>query len=380
MSTLETKLVSHQLVTLADLIDRIGTDPALSRRIRLKWRSAIRGLARGARKPPDLLPANGTKLAKAMKAAGASHHHADVSRVSWRQYWSDWRSAGRRYGLVTGKARNTAPRSEAWNNLLIQLSRTARIRLTRFASEMSHRGVEPDAVVPEHFEIFRQALEAAGVRDPASAFTTMSNAWREARAAGIGWPDIPSPIAEKRPPFWQEWTAFPTSLEADIDAFYAERTAAKTFDVTKLFDKPTGRKIRPATAILYKNYLRALASAAVAAGVSPEQLKMLKDLLDMAVVAPAMNYLVQRRVDVQRQTGTIDPDDKLVRGASHHNIAHHVLTVLRQHFQVPDAELVGLIGCIERLATRRKGMAPTTLKQLDVLLQPKVFSVVIPVA
>jgi integrase len=373
MSTLETKHASLRLSTLADLIDRIGTDPALPRRTRLKWCSAIRGLARGARKPPGLLPANGAKLAKAMNAAGANRHHAEVSKESWRQYWSDWRSAGRHYGLVIGKARNTAPRSEAWNALLVQLGRTARISLTRFASEMSQRGVEPYAVGSEHFEIFRQALEAAVVAEPASAFTAMANAWRTAQCANIGWPDVPAPTPEKRPPFWRTWAEFPESLEADIDAFYAHRTMAKVFDVAKLFCKPTGDTIRPATAVSYKSYLRALASGAAAAGVSLQQLKTLKDLLDLEVVEAAMNYLVKRRIGVQRQAGRTDTDDKLVRGSYHYNIAHHVLTVLRQHFNVPEGELAELVGCVEQLAPKHRGMAPTTRAQLDVLLQPEIF-------
>ena len=373
MSTISEKRGASQLNTAEDLIARISGDPALPTATRQKWSAGIRGLARGARTSPAQLPADAARFTKAMSARNASCHHAEVSRETWQQYWYGWRSAARHCGLVTGQARNTAPRSDGWNACLSQLGNGHRQNLTRFAAEMTLRGIEPAAVRPEHFEIFRQALVRAAVRDPQRAFKAFSDGWRHARTVGSGLPDITAPIPHKKVPYWRAWPDFPASLEADIDAYYAGRITPKAFDVAALFRKPVGKVIRPATRIAYKNYLQALAGAAVAAGTPPAQLTSLAALLNLNVLEAAFGYLVERRIGLQRDDGATDDDSVLTRGGYHYNIAHHALTILRKHFKVPEADLMGLIGCVEQLNPKNKGMAPTTRSQLDVLCQPAVF-------
>lgn len=368
------KPAARQLHTLQHLIDRIGADPTLSNHARQNWSAAMRGLARGARKSPALLPANATKFNKAITADGVSHLNAEVSPATWRQYWHGWRSAARHCGLLIGQARNTTPRSEKWNACLAGVSEGDRKNLTRFAGEMSRHGIEPAEVRLEHFQLFRNALDKAAVCDPERSFKAFSDGWRNARAAGAGLPDIDAPIAHKKIPFWRDWSEFPASLEADIEAYYAGRMAPKAFDIADLLSKPTGKMVRPATVVCYKNYLQSLAGAAVAAGIPPEQLTSLEALLDLATLKKAFEYLVSRRLGLRRRDGATEPDKDLMRGGYHYNIAHHALTILRRHFRVPGKELDDLIGCVEQLAPKNKGMAPTTRAQLDVLCQRAVVN------
>jgi hypothetical protein len=373
MAQLDAKAAAAKLHTIADLLHTISTDPSLARARRLKWGAAIRGLVRGARTQAAQLPADGIKFAKVMKTAKASRHYAEVSQTTWRQYWSDWRTAARHYGLLQGQARNTAPRSPAWEARLQRVPSAYQRDLVRFAGEMSRRGVEPDEVRPEHFDVFRQALDDAAVRNPARSFKSMAVAWHHAQAAQIGWPETPAPMPAPRRSFWQPWSAFPPSLEADVDAHFAARTAPKVFNIKTLFQKPTGKVIRAETAAGQKRNLRALASAAVAAGVSRERLVSLQSLLEREILEPSIEYLVERRLARLRDHGASRSDDKLVRGHYLYNIAHQAMT-LKRHFGCPESELADLKGCIEVLAPKHQGMAQSTSDQVDVLRQPKVFS------
>ena len=111
MATISEKRDAGRLNTAADIIARISNDPTLPTATRQKWCAGIRGLVRGARTSSAQLPADAAKFAKAMSTRNASHHHAKVSPSDVAAYWHGWRSAARHCGLVTGYARNTAPRS-----------------------------------------------------------------------------------------------------------------------------------------------------------------------------------------------------------------------------------------------------------------------------
>ena len=119
MSTQDHKAAAHKMLNLAVLMDRIDGDQGLDPGSKSKWKTALRGLARGAQRSPALMPADPVKFGHAMQRAGASRHHAKVSQVTWGQYQTTYRAACAHFGLMVRPARQCAPRSQAWEELLL---------------------------------------------------------------------------------------------------------------------------------------------------------------------------------------------------------------------------------------------------------------------
>jgi hypothetical protein len=152
------------------------------------------------------------------------------------------------------------------------------------------------------------------IRTGEHAFRWTCYYWEKARAEVPGWPDTAAPIIPRRKLVWLPWSAFPPSLERDIDAYYACRVQAREFDIDTLFDGTPRKRIRANTARNYKEYLQGVASAAVAAGVSAEDIHHLADLLGPAVLERAITQLVKRRAQLAGRSGANAPSMELPAG------------------------------------------------------------------
>jgi hypothetical protein len=245
---------------------------------------------------------------------------------------------------------------------------------------MTQDGVEPHGVTEEHFVRYRRYLLEAVVRDPERAYDGVCWAWGRVQS---NFPELPCgspPRAYRRTTFWRAWSDFPANLESEIDALHASWSKPVTVSVETLFHRPVvnakGRyqkPIKPATMLGYKNFLQALASAAVEAGFPPERLVSLESLVSPKVHQPAIKWLIDRRLHDLRQRGADGPDERLMRGKYVHGIAHHVRTILSRRYGFTDKELESLDSAIAALAPADNRMSQKTRERLSVWREPHVF-------
>ena len=231
--------------------------------------------------------------------ASANTHGRSISRVTaqrpassaWQNCRRVWMSSGHLLGAT----------------LLSKLPASHAKYLGRFAGVMTLKGVEPSEVNTDHFELYREYIAKAAIRTGEHAFRWTCHYWEKARAEVPGWPDTHAPAIPRRKLVWLPWSAFPPSLERDIDAYYAGRVQHREFDLDALFDGTPTKRIRPNTARNYKEYLQGVASAAVGAGVPANDIRCLADLLGPAVLERAITHLVKGRVQIATRTGASSP-------------------------------------------------------------------------
>jgi integrase len=361
-------------MTLADMINLIVNDPAIECD-RHRWRTAIEGLARGIGKPPATLPADPRRLMPLLSKASGARHRAGVGKGTWTTYKAQYRAATRHVGLAKGPARIDTPRSPAWRDLLAARTRGERNYLSRFAGVMTQQNVEPTEVTEAHFEAYHDYVRTAAVRDPEQAYHGACTAWRRVLDDNPAFPRCSPARSYRRPSYWRPWSEFPPELEATIDAYYEGQTRARSVDLKSLF-KPSpsgsGRGIRRTTTRSYKNYLRALASAAVATGIPAESLTSLDSLLLPEVYEPAAEYLLNRRGEDQKHRGTTTSDDVSIENKYVYNILHHVRTVLKRHFGCSDERISGINAALRTLAPDNR-MSSHTRQRIAVLREPRLF-------
>ena len=380
MSAQAKRLAEAKNITLASLINLIAIDPGLPEEKKRRWTSAIRGIARALDRAPGTLPANPTELTKRLSKVRGIHHRAQVAKSTWKSYLTEYRASTRHVGLANGPARIDIPRSEAWRELLASRPRSDRNFLSRFAGLMTQRGIEPDRVTEASFAAYRQYLQEAAVQDPERAYDGTCWAWGRVQTALPGLPRFSPSRAYRRTAFWRPWSDFPPTLEGDIDAMYRSWSKPVAFSVETLFSRPLisrkGRRqkpIKPATVHGYKNFLQALASAAVEAGVPTEHLTSLEILVSPAIHQPALEWLIKRRLHDTRQRGVEGTDDRLMRGKYVYGIAHHVRTILSRQFHWSDEQLERLDNAISALAPADNRMSQRTRERLAILREPHVF-------
>ena len=380
MSSHEKRRGAHTNMTLADLIGLIANDPTLEDN-RRRWCTAMEGIARGLGKPPSILPADPKKLIALLSKEQGARRRADVAKSTWTTYTAQYRAATRHVGLAPGPARVDTPRSPAWRELLATRTRSECNYLSRFAGMMTEQGVEPTQVTSAHFETYRDYVHAAAVREPEKAYDGACWAWSRVCNDNPEFLECSPPRAYRRRSYWLEWSAFPPELEAEIDAYYADQSSPQSLDMKSLF-KPApggsrrggkgGKGIQRSTIRNYKNYLQALASAAVEAGIRAESVNSLERLVSPSVHEPAIAYLLQRSVHDQQQRGAVVSDDAALANKYVYNILHHVKTIMIRRFGWRKDQLACIEGALLSLSPDNR-MSPRTRQRIGVLREPRVF-------
>ena len=234
---------------------------------------------------------------------------------------------------------------------------------------MTEQRVEPSQVTSAHFETYRDYVHAAAVREPEKAYDGACGAWSRVLNDNPEFLECSPPRAYRRRSYWLEWSAFPPELEAEIDAYYADQSRPQSLDMKSLF-KPApggsrrrGKGIKSSTIRNYKNYLQALASAAVEAGIPAESVHSLEKLVSPSVHEPAVTYLLQRSVHDQQQRGSVVSDDATLANKYVYSILHHVKTIMIRGFGWREDQLTCIEGALRSLSPDNR-MSPRTRQRI----------------
>ncbi|MBX6745216.1 MAG: site-specific integrase [Acetobacteraceae bacterium] len=214
------------------------------------------------------------------------------SEGSFASFRSNLNRALRLAGVQVMPGKSHAPLTYQWG-ILRERAEVAGLwpALSRFAHWCSERGVAPEDVGTDHLRAFGELMRTTCLRSRADkAVPQVAKAWRKAQAEVSGWPQQVLPVPEPRradssPP----WSAYPPSLEADARNFVSGGTQAGDW-----LEGDGAPQRRAATQVNYLGALRRAAGELVAAGIPPEQLCSLADLVQPDRVRMVLQRTAER--------------------------------------------------------------------------------------
>lgn len=272
-------------LTLADVLAAVQTAD-LPHRQRQELASALRTVGRALDRPLERIQADPRHLAPRLKVIAP--RAIGMSPRSWNNIRHRTRKA---LSLVRpmSPGRHTNPLTPSWDALWRPLeSRRLKISLSRFVRRCSSAGIEPEAVSETTFTEFRDHLDDALLRHPDAVFAELVRGWRAAQKTVEGWPMVNITIPDRRDHWTLPWSAFPTSLRQDADA-WLDRLAGRD-----LLEEAPFRPVRPGTLERREWQLRAFATALVLRGRDPATITCLKDLVEIEAYREGLRFFLER--------------------------------------------------------------------------------------
>jgi integrase len=198
-----------------------------------------------------------------------------------------------------------------------------KIALRPFARFCSERGIEPDAVTQETFDLYESELtERSGRLRPREAHLKGIRAWNNAARIHSGWPPLRARFVSRRQDYSLPWDAFPASFRDEVTEMVAASIRPD------LFDPNSPKPIKKATAQRRAQYLHALASSLVHTGYDPMRINSIAVLTEPTNVKAALKW-IHARIGERKTTHL-------------RNFANAVCVVAQHWVGVPDDVLVEL--------------------------------------
>src|SRR5262249_52744443 len=141
-------------------------------------------------------------------------------------------------------------------------------------------------------ELFGRALLGSTLsKNPEETWHRTVRAWNKAQQAIAGWPAITVTIPRRRQPYTFPWSAFPSSLKADVDR-YLDRLGGRD-----LLESLPFRPVRPDTLAYRERQLRSFASALVHRGRAAATLQSVADLVDFDSFKDGLRFFLERNAN-----------------------------------------------------------------------------------
>ena len=200
-------------------------------------------------------------------------------------------------------------------------------------------------------QAFLAALERhSSIKDPRTTHQDACRAWNKARDQVQGWPDVELTVPCYQQTYGLPWGDFPASLEAAVDAWFADPVDHDDF----LADHGRLKPLSPRTITTQKDHLRCVASALVRTGHAPSAIVDLGYLVRPAHVRQALTFFLDRNDG--KPTAYIAA------------IAYSLRTVAKYGADLPDADRTEVGRLYNKVAQQGHGMTEknlTRLRQLD---------------
>jgi hypothetical protein len=275
--------------SVRDLLDRVAADESLDARRRADLCSAIRSAGHWLGIDLTAMPAHPQYLREQL--AGFHHAAGGVSRKRLQNVRSEIAFALDRYGLG-GRRSYLAPLSPVAQALYDRLpTKYFQCALSRFLHFISAQGIPPDRVSDAVSRQFLTALERhSSIKNPRETHKNMCRVWNKAHAQVPGWPDVVLTEPSFRKTYGLRWSEFQASLEAAVDAFFADPVDDGDFFADTGRQKP----LAPRTIATQKDHLRCAASALVRTGHDPNAIVDLEYVVRPAHVRQALQFFIDR--------------------------------------------------------------------------------------
>jgi integrase len=280
--------VDPELPSFGSLIALLAADRSLPLRTRQNWVWALRAMSRAVGKDPSDVPAHPEYLRYLRNRA--IPEAIGLGSKAWANVCSFCRAALRWATLATMPAHYRGPLTPNWAAHRDKLpERALGMRLSRLFHFCSVEGIEPEAVNDAVLADFHNAIVAEGiVRNPADVWSRTAKAWNRAARLIPEWPQQRLTVPLRRRLFSSPWSAFPQSLEADVEAYLRRAAGAD------LLDDHFTHAQSPATIRTRRYELQHFATALVKSGIAAETLVDLRAMLVPETAARGLEYLRHR--------------------------------------------------------------------------------------
>ena len=274
--------------TLEDVFRKLASADDINDRHRAELRSAVRTVGRSLDRHLSELPANPRFLRERLETVIPVA--AGLSDGRWKNVRSLLRKALEVAGIPVLPGRHLAPLTNMWQQRYNNLpSRKLRIGLSRFFHYCSANDLSPDKITAATFDKFLDALERESLlADPLTVHRDACQCWNLAAEQVDGWPKLGIKVPDYRNWYILDWSAFPLSLEADVE------TMLDTAQRSDLLVETTLPRINAVTVRDRRTRLRRIASAAVLNGIAAEQLKGIADLVEPDVAEAGFHFFLNR--------------------------------------------------------------------------------------
>ena len=337
---------------LADLIDDIAADTALSQTRRRDLVSSIRSFGRAVDRDPSMIPADTTALRALIRNAHPAN--AGILPKRWANIRSDVTAAVKRLHPGSTKQWQASQLDGAWKVLRDAMPDPwERIRLSRLFHYLVLHGIEPEDVTTETFDAFRVWLgETTLTRNPDLVFRQTCAYWNRAMAAVPAWPQVQAPEHGRDDIYAQPIESFPASFGSELASWKAVVEGDDLLD-----QRAPARPLRPATVDHMTRTLMRFASGLVHADVPIEQLAGLADLVQPERFKTGLRWQLERR------------GGKPTPGLN--QMADVLITIARMWVQVDKATLDGLRLLARRIDVRGRGLTQSNRERLRQFDDPR---------
>jgi integrase len=334
--------------TLQDVIDRIAANPDIADTRKRDLRSAVISFGKLADKAPASVPLDLGELRRIMDDSDTTH--APVSPKRRANLRSDLAAAIDASGVHPMLKTGALKLGATWITLLDPIS-DLRIRngLSRFARWCSLNGIPPEAVNEAIVDRFVRDLEARTlIRNVDDQRGTVVTTWNRLVALKPGLLTIavpPSAKIPKRVP----WEHLPASFYVDLQEHLTWCSMPDALD-----DNARATRLAPATVRLRRDQIHSAVTAAVAAGVPPETLRSLADLIELATFKTIMRKLYE--------------DDGSVLTPYTHGVAGTLIAIAKEWAGTSVDEIATLKKLRRKLGTLPSGLTDknkTFLRRFD---------------
>ncbi|NQU71175.1 MAG: tyrosine-type recombinase/integrase [Rhodospirillales bacterium] len=261
--------------TLADVLERVGADPALSATRRRDLSSAVRRIANLLNRSPNQVPARITELRPALSAIHPAQ--AGISEKTWQNIKANFLAALRHAGVNQSPAALVRELSPDWRALHSSLpDKRMKNGLSRFIRFCSVTRVSPSAIGDDTVTAFMTHVrEQTFVAKPKDAHRRTTRLWNEATHTVPGWPPQRLTVPDHRQPRTTlPLSAFPSSFVADVEAHLDWMAGTDPFCAN-----PPPNACKPRTISQRRKHIELAASAYVARGRDIDDLGSLADLI-----------------------------------------------------------------------------------------------------
>jgi integrase len=233
------------------------------------------------------------------------------------------------------------------------LNKARRMQLLQLLRYFSERGIKPEMVSNEHADAFLKTLrEGSLLKDPETAWRETVWYWNRCLEEVPGWPCLTLNFVSRQITYSLPWSAFPSSLKADIDS-YLDRLSA-----TEFADDVPLRPIREATRHLRERQLRVFASALVLRGREPARFHGLADLIALDAYKEGLRFFLERQSGSSSRT--IE------------DLALSLRTAAKYWVKADATTLLSMNAIVRALSIKRRGMTAKNRERLRPLEDPRI--------
>lgn len=343
---------SHGNASLQDVLDAIDGLHEVSRAAKANMTSSIRTLCKVADREPRFIAADPASLRRLFDTA--SPGSMGLTPSNWANVKSNVRRAARTVGVAAQRPLQQVPLTEAWLEIVaLEAHVSHRSALKRFAHFCCERQLSPRMVDDASIEQFRQFLDERSLsKDPERISRDLMAIWNRTVVPARDVQSLSRRGVDRS--YTMTWRDLPRGLRDDAAAYFAATTSP-----ARRRRAMAVRQVRTSTAEQYDRMIRRLATAEIEAGVDPNDLNSLADLVLPANLDRGLQFFEDRQDENE--------------GRQAFDMAVVAKKIARDWAKL-DAEAVEQIaGWCRGLRPSRGGMTPRNRERLRQFVNPETF-------